>query len=78
MPKSKDEIRREASALLDTIPPVNGETRTAWYCDECDVVMAARFIPFSLGSGLRVNTCHCEITGNRLFGTKHQIAERTP
>lgn len=73
-----DEKRVEAIKLMRSIEPVHGEMRTVEYCKTCDKFMGARFIPFGIGRGYRVNTCLCRSTGNAQTGTIHRVMTREP
>lgn len=74
----KKKHRKHAKLIMDAMAPIDGERRVVQYCDECDQVMGARYIPHALGRGFRVNTCLCRLTGNERIGRIHVVMESSP
>ena len=67
--------KEQIDALFDSMAKVKGEVRTVNECGDCKALFGRRFIPFSLGQGLTVIACLCQITAHRPSKT---IAERKP
>lgn len=58
------DMTAEATAVLDGIPKVAGETRAVYRCKSCGKLFGRRFIPYGLGHGATFGGCLCIITGN--------------
>ena len=65
-----------AESLLDAMTPVRGETRVVAKCNECGRLFGRRYIPFSLGQGISINLCHCQLVSRNTRST--EIERRTP
>ena len=56
--------RRE---LLRAMKPIKGFVRTINRCNDCGHLFGRQYIPHSLGIGMSLDLCGCQMTAHRPF-----------